>query len=166
MPTQDAMSTALRSTLEGSQFDREALSRFIRADRGAQERVLEDLAKSQPPQSLVAVQAALAQPAALSVPDVRSTAFQSEITAAVYWWGSEIFIPENVMQELTQAPNLLATANSLLASVLTGPLAVVLGIVAGYIAAEFATMKAVDQGRGVKLIATWFVAVLLIPSAL
>src|SRR5258706_7396335 len=83
MPTQNAMSTALRSTLEGNQFDRDALSRFIRADRGAQERVLEDLAKSQPPQSLVAVQAAFAQPATLSAPGVRPTALQSEITAAV-----------------------------------------------------------------------------------
>src|SRR5438876_4130758 len=113
MPTQNAMSTALRSTLEGSQFDRDALSRFIRADRGAQERVLEDLANSQPPQSLVAVQATLAQPAALSVPSMRSFALQSEITAAAYWWGYEVFIPENVMQELAQAPNLLATASGL-----------------------------------------------------
>jgi hypothetical protein len=166
MPTQNAMSTALRSTLEGSQFDRDALSRFIQADRGAQEQVLEDLAKSQPPQSVVAVQAALAQPAALSVPGMRSTALQSEITTAAYWWGYEVFIPENVMLELAQAPNLLAAASGLLAPVLTGPLAVVLGIVAGYIAAEFTAMKAVDQGRGVKLTATWFVAVLLIPSAL
>jgi hypothetical protein len=166
MPTQNAMSTGIRSTLEGSQFDPDALSQFIRADRGVQEQVLEDLANSQPPLLMTGVQAAFAQPAALAIPSMPSTALQSEITAAAYWWGYEVFIPENVMVELTQAPNLIAAATGLLASVLTGPLAVVLGIVAGYIAAEFASMKAVNQGRGVKLTATWFVAVLLIPSAL
>jgi hypothetical protein len=70
------------------------------------------------------------------------------------------------MQQLKEAPSLLATITALLTPVLVGPLLPVLGIVVGYVAAEFAAMKAVDKGRGVELSATWVAPVVLVPSAL
>ena len=70
------------------------------------------------------------------------------------------------MQQLKEAPSLLATITALLTPVLVGPLLPVLGIVVGYVAAEYAAMKAVDKGKGVELSATWVAPVVLVPSAL
>jgi hypothetical protein len=162
--TPDVLSTTLGSILEGKQFDRKPISDFIQADRGTQEQVIAGLANSQPSQSMTK----LLESSLFSLQSrvVLNAVVPDQITAAAHWWGYEVSIPEAVMEQIGHTPDILASVTALLTPALIGPLVVVLGIVAGYIAAEFVAIRTADRGKGVKLTATWLVPVLLIPSAL
>jgi VIT1/CCC1 family predicted Fe2+/Mn2+ transporter len=160
--TRDAVTAAFRQALAGKLHDPQAALKFLQTDLQTQEQVIKTLASGATPEELAQVEAALVA----STRAAAAKSAQPHITAEAHWWGYQIFIPEKVMQQLKEAPSLLATITALLTPVLVGPLLPVLGIIVGYVAAEFAAMKAVDKGRGVELSATWVAPVVLVPSAL
>lgn len=146
--------------LTGKAPDHNVLLQFMQADTQTQEQVIKNLASSPVPPAVAHIEATLSA----AVPQVASA--QAHITAKSHWWGFQIFIPENVMKQLTQGASLFSTILGLLTPVLVGPLAAVAVIVAGYVAAELAAMKAVDKGKGVELSAIWAAPAILVPSAL
>jgi hypothetical protein len=146
--------------LTGKAPDHNAVLQFTQADAQTQAQIIKNLASGPVPAEVAHLESSLST----AVPRVASA--QAHITAEAHWWGFQIFIPEPIMKQLATASSLFSTILGLLTPVLVGPLAAVLVIVAGYVAAELAAMKAVDKGKGVELSATWLAPVVLVPSAL
>ncbi|KAF9186976.1 hypothetical protein BGZ50_002193 [Haplosporangium sp. Z 11] len=85
----------------------------------------------------------------------------------VYWWGYEIFIPQEALSRIASAQDISTAFLSFLGSVGLMVPAIVpfLGYIAAYVGLEFAVIKAQNEGKGVILASTWLVPVALVPRA-
>lgn len=89
------------------------------------------------------------------------------ITAEAFWWGYHFVIPESAMKDFTDAGDVTAAFMGLGGAVIAasgGSLAPVVAIVAAYVAAELALMRAVDRGKGVYLSASWASPAAIVPT--
>ncbi len=91
---------------------------------------------------------------------------QADITANAFWWGDNIVFPEPVMKTLNTVGDIAKALGPLLASAAAAAefLLPFIPLIIGYVVADFAIMKAIDQGKGVYLSATWLAPPLLIPT--
>lgn len=84
-----------------------------------------------------------------------------------YWWGYEIFIPQEALSRISSAQDVSSAFLGFLGSVGLVVPAIVpfLGYIAAYVGLEFAVIKAQNEGKGVILASTWLVPVALVPRA-
>ncbi|RIA95247.1 hypothetical protein C1645_816980 [Glomus cerebriforme] len=87
------------------------------------------------------------------------------ISAYVYWWGYEIYVPQKCMGRLDQAQNV---SNSFLGflQVVAGNAAAIspyFGFISAWVGLQFTVIKAQNVGNGVVLAATWVLPVAVIP---
>jgi len=91
------------------------------------------------------------------------------ITAKAYPWGFRFTIPESAMKEFTDTGDVVAAFMSLGGAAIVasgGALGPVVVVVAAYVAAELAWMKAVDRGKGVYLNGPWVAPAAIVPTAI
>lgn len=89
------------------------------------------------------------------------------ITAEAFWWGYHFVVPESAMKDFTKAGDVTASFMALGGAAIAasgGSLAPAVGVVAAYVAAELALMKAVDKGKGVYLSASWVSPGVIVPT--
>ncbi|KAF9582526.1 hypothetical protein BGW38_000103 [Lunasporangiospora selenospora] len=89
------------------------------------------------------------------------------VSSHAYWWGYEIFIPEEALSRIGSAQDVSTAFLTFLGSVGLVVPAIVpfLGYIAAYVGLEFAVIKAQNEGKGVILASTWLVPVALVPRA-
>ncbi|KAF9391965.1 hypothetical protein CPB97_004834 [Podila verticillata] len=89
------------------------------------------------------------------------------VSSCAYWWGYEIFIPQEALSRISSAQDVSSAFLGFLGSVGLVVPAIVpfLGYIAAYVGLEFAVIKAQNEGKGVILASTWLVPVALVPRA-
>ncbi|KAG0200688.1 hypothetical protein BGX28_006319 [Mortierella sp. GBA30] len=89
------------------------------------------------------------------------------VSSHTYWWGYEIFIPQEALSRIASAQDVSSAFLGFLGSVGLMVPAIVpfLGYIAAYVGLEFAVIKAQNEGKGVILASTWLVPVALVPRA-
>ncbi|KAG0307428.1 hypothetical protein BGZ99_001439 [Dissophora globulifera] len=89
------------------------------------------------------------------------------VSSHAYWWGYEIFIPQEALSRIASAQDVSSAFLGFLGSVGLVVPAIVpfLGYIAAYVGLEFAVIKAQNEGKGVILASTWLVPVALVPRA-
>ncbi|KAG0267696.1 hypothetical protein BG011_000007 [Mortierella polycephala] len=89
------------------------------------------------------------------------------VSSCAYWWGYEIFIPQEALSRIASAQDVSTAFLSFLGSVGLMVPAIIpfLGYIAAYVGLEFAVIKAQNEGKGVILASTWLVPVALVPRA-
>ncbi|KAF9427450.1 hypothetical protein BGZ76_002335 [Entomortierella beljakovae] len=92
---------------------------------------------------------------------------KTSVSSCAYWWGYEIFIPQDALSRIASAQDVSSAFLGFLGSVGLVVPAIVpfLGYIAAYVGLEFAVIKAQNEGRGVILASTWLVPVALVPRA-
>jgi len=89
------------------------------------------------------------------------------ISAQGFVWGFSIYVPESEMQALLAGGAALATLTGAVGAALSGTWAApFIALLAAYIAAELAWMKAIDKGRGVAVSMSWVAPGIFVPTAL
>ncbi|KAG0363461.1 hypothetical protein BC939DRAFT_491324 [Gamsiella multidivaricata] len=98
---------------------------------------------------------------------VRFHPSKDTVSSQAYWWGYEIFIPQEALARIASAQDVSSAFLGFLGSVGLVVPAIVpfLGYIAAYVGLEFAVIKAQNEGRGVILASTWLVPVALVPRA-
>ncbi|KAF9189094.1 hypothetical protein BGZ51_009860 [Haplosporangium sp. Z 767] len=98
---------------------------------------------------------------------VRFRPSPTTVSSCAYWWGYEIFIPQEALSRIASAQDISTAFLSFLGSVGLMVPAIVpfLGYIAAYVGLEFAVIKAQNEGKGVILASTWLVPVALVPRA-
>jgi len=112
----------------------------------------------------------------MSTPDLLETSFAdistssahvaSELTAITYWWGYEIYFPQPLLNKLESEGD-VATGVLYFLGALSRAVPVIypfVNTIATYVALQFTVIRAMDQGSGVVLMATWVLPILLIPK--
>ncbi|KAF9401953.1 hypothetical protein BGZ94_005041 [Podila epigama] len=89
------------------------------------------------------------------------------VSSCAYWWGYEIFIPQEALSRIASAQDVSTAFLGFLGSVGLVVPAIVpfLGYIAAYVGLQFAVIKAQNEGKGVILASTWLVPVALVPRA-
>ncbi|GJJ70676.1 hypothetical protein EMPS_03026 [Entomortierella parvispora] len=89
------------------------------------------------------------------------------VSSHSYWWGYEIFIPQEALSRIGSAQDVSSAFLGFLGSVGLVVPAIVpfLGYIAAYVGLEFAVIKAQNEGKGVILASTWLLPVALVPRA-
>ncbi|KAF9170004.1 hypothetical protein BGX21_008865 [Mortierella sp. AD011] len=92
---------------------------------------------------------------------------KTTVSSHAYWWGYEIFIPQEALSRIASAQDVSSAFLGFLGSVgLVVPSIVpFLGYIAAYVGLEFTLIKAQNEGKGVILASTWLVPVALVPRA-
>ncbi|KAF8976173.1 hypothetical protein BGZ46_008484 [Entomortierella lignicola] len=98
---------------------------------------------------------------------VRFIPSKTSVSSHAYWWGYEIFIPQDALSRIASAQDVSTAFLGFLGSVgLVVPSIVpFLGYIAAYVGLEFTLIKAQNEGKGVILASTWLVPVALVPRA-
>ncbi|KAF9277946.1 hypothetical protein BGZ88_000878 [Linnemannia elongata] len=98
---------------------------------------------------------------------VRFHPSKDAVSSQAYWWGYEIFIPQEALSRISSAQDVSSAFLGFLGSVGLVVPAIVpfLGYIAAYVGLEFAVIKAQNEGKGVILASTWLVPVALVPRA-
>ncbi|KAG0011622.1 hypothetical protein BGZ80_000550 [Entomortierella chlamydospora] len=98
---------------------------------------------------------------------VRFIPSKTTVSSHAYWWGYEIFIPQDALSRIASAQDVSSAFLGFLGSVgLVVPSIVpFLGYIAAYVGLEFTLIKAQNEGKGVILASTWLVPVALVPRA-
>jgi hypothetical protein len=98
---------------------------------------------------------------------VRFRPSKDTVSSHAYWWGYEIFIPQDALSRIGSAQDVSSAFLGFLGSVGLVVPAIVpfLGYIAAYVGLEFAVIKAQNEGKGVILASTWLVPVALVPRA-
>ncbi|KAF9926755.1 hypothetical protein BGZ67_007972 [Mortierella alpina] len=98
---------------------------------------------------------------------VRFHPSRDTVSSHAYWWGYEIFIPQEALSRIASAQDVSSAFLGFLGSVGLVVPAIVpfLGYIAAYVGLEFAVIKAQNEGKGVILASTWLVPVALVPRA-
>ncbi|CAG8662755.1 9462_t:CDS:2 [Ambispora leptoticha] len=87
------------------------------------------------------------------------------ISAYVFWWGYEIYVPQDCMGRLDQAQNVSNSFLGLL-QVVAGNVSAIhpyFGFIAAWVGLQFTVIKSQNVGHGVVLAATWVLPVALVP---
>ncbi|KAG0043552.1 hypothetical protein BGZ83_011278 [Gryganskiella cystojenkinii] len=102
-----------------------------------------------------------------SVTLVKFRPSKDTVSSHAYWWGYEIFIPQDALSRIGSAQDVSSAFLGFLGSVGLVVPAIVpfLGYIAAYVGLEFAVIKAQNEGKGVILASTWLVPVALVPRA-
>ncbi|CAB4419912.1 unnamed protein product [Rhizophagus irregularis] len=87
------------------------------------------------------------------------------ISAYVYWWGYEIYVPQKCMGRLDQAQNV---SNSFLGfiQIIAGNASAIspyFGLISAWVGLQFTVIKSQNVGHGVVLAATWVLPVAIVP---
>ncbi|KAF9098530.1 hypothetical protein BGX27_000787 [Mortierella sp. AM989] len=98
---------------------------------------------------------------------VRFIPSKTTVSSHAYWWGYEIFIPQEALSRIASAQDVSSAFLGFLGSVGLVVPAIVpfLGYIAAYVGLEFTLIKAQNEGKGVILASTWLVPVALVPRA-
>ncbi|KAG9063055.1 hypothetical protein KI688_004655 [Linnemannia hyalina] len=98
---------------------------------------------------------------------VRFHPSKDTVSSQAYWWGYEVFIPQEALSRISSAQDVSSAFLGFLGSVGLVVPAIVpfLGYIAAYVGLEFAVIKAQNEGKGVILASTWLVPVALVPRA-
>ncbi|KAF9949279.1 hypothetical protein BGZ72_008931 [Mortierella alpina] len=98
---------------------------------------------------------------------VRFHPSKDTVSSHAYWWGYEIFIPQEALSRIASAQDVSSAFLGFLGSVGLVVPAIVpfLGYIAAYVGLEFAVIKAQNEGKGVILASTWLVPIALVPRA-
>ncbi|KAG9304603.1 hypothetical protein G9A89_020167 [Geosiphon pyriformis] len=90
-----------------------------------------------------------------------------EISAYTYWWGYEIYVPQECMGRLDQAQSVGTSFLGFLQVVAgnVGSLHPYFGFISAWVGLQFTLIKSQNAGKGVVLAATWVLPVALIPRA-
>jgi hypothetical protein len=89
------------------------------------------------------------------------------ISAQGFVWGFSVYVPESEMAALLAGGTALATLTAAVGGALSGTWAApFIAVLAAYIAAELAWMKAIDKGRGVAVSMSWVAPAIFVPTAL
>ncbi|CAG8566283.1 2539_t:CDS:2 [Ambispora gerdemannii] len=88
-----------------------------------------------------------------------------QISAYVFWWGYEIYVPQDCMGRLDQAQNVGNSFLGLLQVVASTVTAIhpYFGFIAAWVGLQFTVIKSQNLGHGVVLAATWVLPVALVP---
>lgn len=81
----------------------------------------------------------------------------NDMTASVYWWGYEIYIPQKTLQRLEDEGD-VATGVLYFLSALSRTVPAIypfVNMIATFVAMQFTIIKAADMGNGIVLVATW-----------
>ncbi|KAF9129560.1 hypothetical protein BGW39_004033 [Mortierella sp. 14UC] len=89
---------------------------------------------------------------------VRFHPSKDTVSSQAYWWGYEIFIPQEALSRISSAQDVSSAFLGFLGSVGLVVPAIVpfLGYIAAYVGLEFAVIKAQNEGKGVILASTCF----------
>ncbi|KAF8925205.1 hypothetical protein EDD21DRAFT_388464 [Dissophora ornata] len=98
---------------------------------------------------------------------VRFHPSRDTVSSHAYWWGYEIFIPQDALARISSAQDVSSAFLGFLGSVglIVPAIVPFLGYIAAYVGLEFAVIKAQNEGKGVILASTWLVPVALVPRA-
>lgn len=88
-----------------------------------------------------------------------------QISAYIFWWGYEIYVPNQYMGRLDQAQNVSNAFLGLLQVVAgnVGALHPYFGIISAWVGLQFTIIKSQNTGHGVVLAATWVLPIAIIP---
>jgi len=106
-------------------------------------------------------------PTTSSVTLIKFRPAKDTVSSHAYWWGYEIFIPQDALSRIGSAQDVSSAFLGFLGSVGLVVPAIVpfLGYIAAYVGLEFAVIKAQNEGKGVILASTWLIPVALVPRA-
>ncbi|KAF9349193.1 hypothetical protein BGX26_012502 [Mortierella sp. AD094] len=98
---------------------------------------------------------------------VRFIPSKTTVSSHAYWWGYEIFIPQEALSRIASAQDVSSAFLGFLGSVglIVPSIVPFLGYIAAYVGLEFTLIKAQNEGKGVILASTWLVPVALVPRA-
>jgi len=87
-----------------------------------------------------------------------------QISAFMFWWGYEIFVPQECMGRLDQVQNVSNSFLGFLQVVASAsPITPYFGFISAWVGLQFTVIKAQNTGHGVVLAATWVLPVALVP---